>query len=72
MTRKTRRTSGRFWRRLHLALVIVWGLLLLPSMTAWRESVPWLVFMSWYAAFGLHWDGWQASRAEDARESAPE
>jgi hypothetical protein len=32
----------------------------------WRDSVVWVVAMSWYAIVVSHAGAWQASRAEDA------
>jgi hypothetical protein len=31
----------------------------------WMESVPWVVFMSWYAIVVGHWASYQACRAEE-------
>lgn len=50
--------------RLHLLMIVVWSLLLLPTLMWWRESVFWVVIMSWYAIVVGHWSSWEAARAE--------
>jgi hypothetical protein len=42
----------------------VWLLLLIPSLLWWKESLVWIVAMSWYANFGTHFSAYQASRSE--------
>lgn len=52
------------WRRFHGTLTLVWLLLIIPSLIWWRESVPWLVFMSVWANVAASASSWQGSRAE--------
>lgn len=47
---------------LHLFLTLVWLLLLVPTVVWWRESLPWLVFMSWYANFVGQWSAYEAAK----------
>jgi hypothetical protein len=54
------------WRRAHLALTLIWLTLGVPSILWWKDSVPYVVLMSWYAIVASHLAGWQASKAEDA------
>lgn len=56
-------------RRVHAFLSILWLGLSLPAVLLWRDSVPFLVFVSVYANFVGHWSSWQAARAEDASSS---
>jgi hypothetical protein len=56
--------------RVHLALTALWGLLLVPTLLWWQESVPYLVFMSWYSNFVTHWGSWSAARAEEKIDKA--
>lgn len=42
----------QFW--FNAALAIVWAALFLPGLISWRESVPFLVFVSIYANFVGH------------------
>lgn len=56
---------SKFWSRVHLAMTGVWLVLLIPSLIWWRESVPWLVFMSVWANVAGHWSAYQGSRAEE-------
>lgn len=51
-------------RRLHLWLLIVWALLLVPSLTIWRENLVWIVAMSHYAILATHAAGHEAERVE--------
>lgn len=45
-------------------MIIVWAGALIPTLLWWRESVVWLVFMSWYANFVGHIGSWLAAKAE--------
>ena len=58
--------SPGFWRHFHLAATFAWIALIPPSLIWWKDSVPWLVFMSAWANVGAHFGSWQAARAEDA------
>ena len=53
-------------KKVHLALTLLWLLLALPACVWWRDSVPFLVFVSVYANVVGHWSSWQAARAEEA------
>lgn len=48
-------------RRFHLIMSGVWLALLVPSVTIWKESIIWLVFMSWYANFITHIDSYTSA-----------
>lgn len=50
--------------RLHLALTVTWGLLAIPTLIWWRESILWVAFMSLYANMAAHWSAFQGARAE--------
>jgi hypothetical protein len=56
--------SPAFLRAFHGTLTGVWLLLIVPSLVWWRESVPWLVFMSVWANVAGHFASWQAARVE--------
>lgn len=58
--------SGAFWRRVHFGLMLAWTALLVPTLAWWMDSVPWIVFMSWYAIVVSHFAAWQAARAEES------
>jgi hypothetical protein len=49
--------------RRHRVLQIVWLVLLIPTLTIWRESIWWIVFMSWYANEVGHWSSAEAARS---------
>lgn len=56
----------RYLRRFQATMTIVWLLLVVPSVVWWRNSVPWLIFMSVWANVAGHFGSWQGARAEDA------
>lgn len=43
-----------FQFRFNLTMTAVWGVLFVPGLIWWRESVPFLVFVSIYANFVGH------------------
>ena len=53
-------------RRLHLTGMVFWALMAVPAILWWRNSVPFLVFISIYALWVGHFAGWQGARAEHA------
>lgn len=61
-----RRVDAAHLRRLHLFLMVVWAVLVVPTLMFWRDSVPFLVFVSLYANFVGHFSSWQAARSEDS------
>jgi hypothetical protein len=50
--------------RLHLILTFIWAALFVPAVVWWKESVPFLVFVSVYANFVGHWASYEAAKAE--------
>ena len=54
----------------NLVLVLVWAVLFIPGLIAWRESVPFLVFVSIYANFVGHLSA--VAGAVAARKADPE
>ena len=56
-------------RRTHFWATLIW---IGPGAAAsWllKDSVPWVVMMSWYAIVVSHATGWTAGRAEDAAKN---
>lgn len=50
-----RLTSGpKLGLIIHGAMVVFWTAMLWPSVTVWRDSVPYLVFLSVYALISSH------------------
>ncbi len=49
--------SPRFQFRFNLIMAAVWAALFVPGLISWRESVPFLVFVSIYANFVGHLSG---------------
>lgn len=63
--------SPRVQFRMNLTLVVVWAGLFIPGLLAWRESVPFLVFVSIYANFVGHLSavtGAVAARKADSQD----
>lgn len=54
--------------RVHLALAVIWTLLLIPTLVWWRESILWIAFMSWYAIVTSHWSAFEAAKAKEQVE----
>lgn len=48
----------------NLVMMILWALLVIPTLLWWRESIFWVAFMSLYANFVGHFGAWGAARAE--------
>lgn len=59
-----RRKLSRIMLRCNLALTGVWGVLIVPTLLWWKQSVLWVALMSLYANIVGHWSAYQASRAE--------
>ena len=56
-------------RWVHLALTIAWGLLAIPTVIWWKNSILWVALMSVYACMTAHWSAFQGARAERAAGS---
>jgi hypothetical protein len=54
--------------RIHFVLLVVWCLLVIPTLLLWRDSIAWITFMSIYAIIASHWAAWEASKAKQAVE----
>lgn len=60
--------------RFNQACTLMFLLLIAPSVTIWKDSVPYLIAISVWANFAGHLSAWQAARVElrQARmEAAP-
>jgi hypothetical protein len=60
--------KAKNWEKFHFSLMIIWGLLAVPTILFWPESILWVAFMSLYANFVGHFSAWQAARAEEKQE----
>ena len=56
-------------KKVHKILLWLWLILAIPSITIWKNSVPWLVFLSVYAIVATHWAGFEGAKAEEAANS---
>jgi hypothetical protein len=52
-----------------MILTLIWALLFVPALLWWKESVPFLVFVSVYANFVGHWAAWEAAKAKEEAET---
>jgi hypothetical protein len=59
-------------RKVHGALAVAWFFIAIPAVLWWRNSVPFLVYVSVYANFVGHWSSYQAAKAEKNIEEAVE
>lgn len=61
--------GGTVHARVNLGLLVVWAVLGIPTMLWWKDSVPWVSFMSWYAIVVSHAAAYIAAKAEQQAES---
>lgn len=62
--------SPSFMRRFNFWAMVLFALLIPPSMLYWAQSVPYLVAISVWANFAGHLSAWQSSRVEERQEVA--
>jgi hypothetical protein len=53
-----------FGERFHLLLGLLWVAMIPPTIFLWKDSVPYLVFISVYAVIVGHISAYQAAKAE--------
>lgn len=56
-------------RRFNFWAMVVFILLIPPSVTWWKDSVPYLIWISVWANIAGHLSAWQASRVEERQEA---
>ncbi len=59
-----RNWTAAHWKLIHQTMTWMWIALIIPSMWFWRDSIPWLIFMSIWANVAGHASAWQSARAE--------
>lgn len=57
--------------RFHLWATVLFAILIAPSVTLWKDSVPYLVAISVWANFAGHLSAWQAARVERKMDQVP-
>jgi hypothetical protein len=62
--------KARIFKKMHLVLTCSWGLLAIPTVVWWSESILWVALISVYANMAGHWSAYQASRAEENQDSS--
>ncbi|CTQ10592.1 conserved hypothetical protein [Klebsiella variicola] len=55
-------------KRCHLVAAVMWGILAIPSLIWWKNSVLWVILISIYANIVGHLSGYSAARADQAAE----
>jgi hypothetical protein len=55
--------------KVQLIMTVVWAMLFIPALLWWKQSVPFLVFVSVYANFVGHWAAWEAAKAKEEAEA---
>ncbi|PRH79354.1 hypothetical protein C6N75_09725 [Streptomyces solincola] len=63
--------AARYLARLHVAMALLWFLLIIPTMLWWKESILWVLLISIYANIVGHWGAYQAAKAEESGETNP-
>jgi len=63
--------SPTFMRRLNFWAMIMFIVLIYPSITWWKASLPYLVAISVWANLAGHLSAWQASRIEERQDNEP-
>lgn len=48
-------------KRFHLVMMVVWALLLIPTVIWWKESILWVAGMSLYANFAGHFAAYEGA-----------
>lgn len=56
-------------RKFHAGAVVVWVLLIPPTLIWWKESILWVAMMSIWANIASHWSAFQAVGAEQEANS---
>lgn len=51
-------------RYYHAVMMVVWALLVIPTLIWWKDSVLWVAFLSLYANFGAEFGAWHASTTQ--------
>lgn len=54
--------------KFHLVMMVLWAVLVVPTLLFWPDSILWVAFMSLYANFVGHFSAYQASRAEEKKK----
>ena len=52
----------------YLLTVVIWLALLPFAIVSWKDSVPFLVFLSWYANFTSDLNNWMTARMKEKAE----
>lgn len=51
-------------RLYHGVMMVVWVLLVIPTLLWWKNSVLWVAFLSLYANFASEFGAWHASSTQ--------
>ena len=53
---------------MHRTLAVTWLVLMVPTLTLWKDAIWWIGFISVYANFVSHWGAAEAAQAKEAQE----
>lgn len=62
--------DAQFQITFNKTMIVVWIILLPPTLLWWRESVVYLVLLSWWANFASHIAAWIAAKGEREIEAS--
>lgn len=54
----------KYLRYYHLAMMIVWPILMIPTIIWWKNSVVWVAALSLYANFASEFAAWHGANTE--------
>lgn len=63
-------SDPEFAKKLHGRSLIVWLIFSFPAAYFFKDSVPFVVWLSLYAIVVSHWSAWQATGTEIAQQEA--
>lgn len=64
MTERNKDRLSAALRRFHLTFVVVWTILIIPTLLLWKDSVLWIALMSVWANIQAHFASYMAARTE--------
>lgn len=60
--------NASFMKKFHLLMIIIWIILIIPSILWWKDSILWVIFLSLYANIVGHLSAYSGARAERQAE----
>lgn len=60
--------TAKHWKWVWLILTVVWAILLVPSILWWKDSLLWVIIMSWGANVAASAAAYLSARADQHGE----